>query len=113
MDGSSVFYVECTTFNRPGPLIALPVKGGNPVKLADNVLSNSFEVIDAGIYYMEQSGSETRLQFFSFATRRSTTVASKLGTLAPGIGVSRDGRTIFFSRADSSTDDLMLVENFR
>ena len=27
--------------------------------------------------------------------------------------VSRDGRTIFYSRVDSSMDDLMVVENFR
>ena len=112
-DGASLFYVEGTTLNRPGPLWQLPVNGGNPVKLADNVLSHSFEVIDAGIYYLEQSAGEIRLQFLSFATRRSTTVASKLGTLGPVIAASRDGRTIFFSRADSVTDDLMLVENFR
>jgi Tol biopolymer transport system component len=56
---------------------------------------------------------DSRLQFFSFATRRVTTVASKLGTVAAVISVTRDGRTIFFSRVDSATDDLMLVENFR
>ncbi len=30
-----------------------------------------------------------------------------------GLGASRDGRTIFFARVDSSADELMLVERFR
>jgi Tol biopolymer transport system component len=112
-DRAYVFYVEGDTSNRPGPLWQLPLKGGDPVKLADNVLNNSFDVIDSGIYYLERFAGDSRLQFFSLATRRSTTVASKLGTVAPVISVSRDGRTIFFSRVDSTTDDLMLIENFR
>jgi hypothetical protein len=40
-------------------------------------------------------------------------VASKLGTVAAVISVTPDGRPIFFSRVDSATDDLMLVESFR
>ncbi len=83
-DGSSVFYVESTSTNRPGPLWQLPLKGGDPVKLADNVLSNSFDVIDAGVYYLEAAPGDIRLQFFSFSTRRSTTVASKLGNSGSG-----------------------------
>jgi hypothetical protein len=56
---------------------------------------------------------EKRLQYFDFATRRSTTVADKVGIANAGLTASRDGRTILFSRVDSSVNDLMLVENFR
>jgi hypothetical protein len=112
-DGASVLYVEGATTNRPGPLWRLPLGGGEPVKLADNVLANSFDVIDAGVYYLEAAPGDIRLQFYSFSTRRSTIVASKLGNLSPVITASRDGRTIYFSRADSAIEDLMLVENFR
>jgi hypothetical protein len=56
---------------------------------------------------------ETRLRYFDFATSRSTTVATNLGTIGLGLSATRDGRTVFFARVDSSTDELILVDNFR
>ena len=103
----------------------MPVSGGDPVKVLDGVLLGNYAVIDKGIYYIDQpSGqggvyhldrptSETRLQYFDLATRKSTTVAGGLGTVDLPLTVTRDGRTILFPRADSSVDELMLVENFR
>ena len=70
-------------------------------------------MVDNGIYYLEQLAGETRLRYFDFATRKSTLVAGNLGTVSFGLTASRDGRTILYSRVDSSVNDLMLVENFR
>ena len=121
-DGRDLYYVE--TVERPGPLWRLPLSGGAPVKIVDSILFGNFDVIDTGLYYMDrspgesggfftdQAGGEARLQFFDFATRRSTTIARNLGVVRPGLTVSRDGRTIFFTRVDSAVDELMLVENF-
>ena len=66
-----------------------------------------------GVYYLDTPSGETRLQYFDFATRRSTTVARNLGNMDACLAVSPDGRTILYSRMDSSVDDLMLVEDFR
>jgi hypothetical protein len=61
----------------------------------------------------DRPGGDTRLQYFDLATGRSTTVAHNLGTVGFGLSASRDGRTIFYSRVDSSVDELMLVDDFR
>ena len=97
---------------------------GLPVKVLDGVISGSFEVIDRGIYYVDQAsapsggffgeapGADIRLQFYDFATGRSSTIASNLGPVF-GVTASRDGRAVFFSRTDSSIDELMVVNDFR
>jgi len=122
-DGRDLYYIEAV--HRPSPLWRLPLAGGSAVKVVDGVILGNFDVVEGGIYYIDRESGErgvfladrpageTRLQYFDFASRRSTTVARNLGTVGPGLSASRDGRTVFFSRIDSSVDELMLVEDFR
>jgi len=110
-DGAYIYYTQ--TSRPPSPLWRLPTSGGQPVKLLEEVVMRAFVVLERGIYYLDQPSDEARLQYFDFATRKSTTVARNLGELQSGLTASADGRTILYSRVDSSVDDLMLVENFR
>ena len=110
-DGVDLYFAE--TFQQPSPLWRMPAAGGAPVKILDGVVSVAFAVVDRGIYYVDRPAGETRLQFFDFATRTSKTIAPNLGNISGGLTASADGRTILYSRVDSSVDDLMLVENFR
>ena len=122
-DGAYLYYVE--TRDRPSPVWRLPTSGGVPVKVLEGVVLFNFVVLEGGIYYIDRPSGEggirgidrpsgeTRLQYFDFATRRSTTVARNLGNVFIGLTVSPDGRTILYTRVDSSVDDLMLVDNFR
>jgi Tol biopolymer transport system component len=122
-DGAYIYYVE--TLDKPSPLLRLPASGGVPVKVLEGVVLANFVVLEGGIYYIDRPAGqggvhyldrptgETRLQYFDFATRRSTTVAQNLGNVDLPLTASPDGRTILYSRIDSSVDDLMLVENFR
>jgi hypothetical protein len=110
-DGAHVYYVQTA-----GPLSSrwrLSISGGQPVKVLERVVMRAFAVFEKGIYYVDRPSGEARLQFFDFATGRSTTVAPALGDTRQGFTVSPDARTILYSRVDSSVDDLMLVENFR
>jgi len=95
------------------PLWRVPSSGGQAVKVLEQIVWWNFEVLQSGIYYTDRSAGVTRLQFFDFKTRRSTTVARNLGQIGGGLSATRDGRAVLFNRLDSAIDDLMLVENFR
>jgi Tol biopolymer transport system component/DNA-binding winged helix-turn-helix (wHTH) protein len=122
-DGRDLYYVERA--ERPSSVWRLPLGRGVPVKVLDGVILGNFDVVEGGIYYIDRLSSEvgvaatgppsgeTRLQYLDFATGQSTTVARNLGTVGFGLSASPGGRTIFFSRVDSSVDELMRVENFR
>jgi dipeptidyl aminopeptidase/acylaminoacyl peptidase len=122
-DGAYIYYTQ--TRDKPSPLWRLPASGGVPVKVLEGVVLSNFVVLEGGIYSIDRPSGEggihnidrpsgeTRLQYFDFATRRSTTVARNLGNVDIGLTASPDGRTILYTRVDSSVDDLMLVENFR
>ena len=120
--GGDLFYLD--NVNGPGSIWRLPQGGVPAVKVVEGVVLGNFDVVEEGLYYIDrvsgQSGSytespdgETRLRYLDFATSRSTTVAANLGTIGLGLSATRDGRTVFFSRIDSSTDELILVDNFR
>ena len=120
--GRDLFYVD--NVNGPGSVWRLPQGGGPAVKVVEGVVLGNFDVVEEGLYYIDRvsgdAGSlssrpdgETRLRYFDFDTSRSVTVATNLGTIAMGMSATRDGRTIFFSRVDSSIDELILVDNFR
>jgi hypothetical protein len=121
-DGAWLYFVE--NIEGASPLWRMPAAGGTPVKVVENVDLANFALVDKGVYYidrvsgagvhyLDRSAGDTRLRFFDLATRKASTIAGNLGTVDVPITASSDGRTILFPRADSSVDDLMLVENFR
>ena len=109
-DGSNIYYLE---FSVVSPAWRLPTSGGEPVKVLDGVVWFNFWLLEKGAYYIDRPGGESQLGYLDFVTGKSTTVARNLGEVSSGLTASPDGRTILFSRVDSSADDLMLVENFR
>lgn len=120
VDGRDLYYLDGRA---PASLWRQPLSGGAPVKLLDGVINSAFDVIASGIYYLDRATPDTtasvtttrtaRLQYYDFATRRSTVIAADVGSVNLGLSASPDGRTIFFSRTDASADELMLVEKFK
>jgi len=114
-DGADLYYTPIAAVSAPTPLWRVPTSGGQPVNVLEGVRDFA-AALERGIYYIDGPAGEARLQFFDFATRRSTTVVrlGDLGDFGPGgLTASPDGRTVLYARRDSSVDDLMLVENLR
>ena len=100
----------------PGEFASLwrmPTAGGQPVRMLEGVVKHSFAVIDEGIYFVDRHANETRLRYYNFASRGSTTLARSLGDITPLLTASPDGRRVFLSRVDAAMHDLVLIENFR
>jgi Tol biopolymer transport system component len=122
-DGVHLYYNQ--TMETPSPLWRQRVSGGAPERVLEGVVRAAFTVLEGGIYYIDrpsgaggllftdQPSGETRLQYFDFATRSTRTVVRGLGNVFLGLTASGDGRTILYSRVDSSVDDLMIMDNFR
>jgi Tol biopolymer transport system component len=113
MDGSALFFVEGATMNAGGPLLRMPLDGGQVTKIVDAADPLRFDVRAEGIYYVMMVRGESTLRYVNLITGRDSLIGSKLGRLDYGLSSTPDGRSIFFSRIDSSVDDLMLVERFR
>ena len=110
-DGTQLYYTQ--SLRTPSPLWRLALTGGEPAKVLDGVVWRAFVPLEQGIYYIGQSTGPPHLQFFNFASGKSMSVARNLGELRTGLAASPDGRTLLYSKVDSSLSDLMLVEDFR
>jgi Tol biopolymer transport system component len=108
-DGS-LYYLTASIVS---PVWRLPPGVGEPTKVLDGVVWFNFCLVGNGAYYIDRHDGETRLRYLDLATGLSNTVANNLGEVGAWLTASPDGKTILYTRVDSSTDDLMLVENFR
>jgi Tol biopolymer transport system component len=112
LDGAHVYYTE-NPGSAPSPLWRLSGPDGQPSKVVEGIIMRGFALVQDGIYYLDQHAGENRLQFFDFTRGKSTIVARNLGEVGLGLAASPDGQAIFYTRVDSSVEDLLLVENFR
>ncbi len=129
-DGRHLYYTQTATGS--SALWRIATAGGDLQRVVDDVSEGAFVVLQKGIYYVERQGANNntgaylfgglvfsgpdarpRLRFFDFASAQSRILADLGERVTRGLGVSPDGRTILFTRADHPSSDLMMVENFR
>jgi hypothetical protein len=101
-------------------LYAVPADGGKETlvpELKDAGYWRSWTVTDEGISYLaKKSESEWAIQFYSFATRRITslfTVKDAPLWWMPGLAISSNGRRLLYAHLETPYDEIMLMENFR
>ncbi len=99
----------------PSELWAVPVGGGEEVKVLDSILNRAFAVRQDRLYFIQFAGqhSGASLRFFRFAGRTSTEIARIERSTEYGLTISPDGHSVVYPQQEQSNADLMLVENFR
>ena len=104
-DGKFVYYARALSLWR------IPIEGGEETRVLDSLVSSfGFEVTAKGIYFIPRAEAVVRfLDFRSKTIRTVTNLEQPWGDLT----VSPDGRTILFSKTDTRTSDILLVEKFR
>ncbi|MGH9938993.1 MAG: hypothetical protein ACREAM_22365, partial [Blastocatellia bacterium] len=116
-DGKYLYY---TKQRETAGVWRLPLEGGAEelVPGLEGVKEHRVWILtDQGLYFAVSTSADVHLlRFYSFTTGRVTDVASlqkKPVYGPPGLAVSPDGRSILYVQRDSSSSDIMLVENFR
>ena len=116
-DGKAIYYGKGVT--TPG-IWKVPVDGGDEVPVLElNKVAGfwcNWAVANQGIYYIKpEPKSGMAIEFFSFATRKKSTVAllGKVHVEWFGFGVSPDEKQAMYTLVDQEGSDIMLVENFQ
>jgi Tol biopolymer transport system component/DNA-binding winged helix-turn-helix (wHTH) protein len=108
-DGRWLYYA---TETRPSSIWRVPVGGGEETKILDGLSYNfNFAVTGKGIYLLAFRQGVSSIEFFDFATRKTTVLHTLDRPFWFGFALAPDERSILFSKVDSLTSDLMLVDN--
>jgi Tol biopolymer transport system component/DNA-binding winged helix-turn-helix (wHTH) protein len=113
-DGRWLYYAK--DMSHPSSIWRVPVDGGEETKVLDGLsYSFNFAVTDKGIYLLAVRGSSHigSIEFFDFATGKSTSLHTLDRPFWFGFALAPDERSILFSKIDSHGSDLMLVEDLR
>ena len=105
-DGRFVYYWKS---NQPG-IWRTPLNGGEEQRVWDQPAGSPRALSRNGVYFID-GDPDGKLQFFDFRTRKATLIAH-IDKPAPGLALSPDGKSLFFSRNESEVYEIMLVKNF-
>jgi len=94
----------------------VPITGGRETLVLDReIVPSQWDLTGDGIYFTEPPAT---LSFFDFATRTvanlgSAVSDSQVSIIPDGIGVSPEGKSLFFVAGVRSPPDILMIDNFR
>ena len=111
-DGRSLYYSK---FDAHG-IWQMPLRGGEEKRVMDRAGEHdwyNWALARNGIYFLDYHKRGAVVDWFDFATRKTTTILTS--DKGPGIGlaVSADGRSILYAENELEDESIMLVKNFR
>jgi Tol biopolymer transport system component/tRNA A-37 threonylcarbamoyl transferase component Bud32 len=107
-DGKTLYYAK-----DPSTLWRKELPDGEEVQIAAPIFRYNFALTENGIYYTALGDKSPVIVFRDFATGKVTPILKMAKSPDLGLGVSPDGRFLFFVQLDYQGSDLKLVENFR
>jgi dipeptidyl aminopeptidase/acylaminoacyl peptidase len=114
-DGRFLVYAD----EARGMISRIPVAGGEPVRVfdfpdPDHVhWGGEWVVADSGLYFLKTGpGRPSSLEFFDFATNRTTTLFTPPGPydVGSGFAVSPDGTWLLYPQRDFIKSEIMMME---
>ena len=108
-------YLYYAPFSRLSSLWRVPLGGGPEAKILEPIIGASMAATSKGIYFARPPlpGGGSPIEFFDFATEKTTRITTTAHTIFWSLAVSPDERYLLYSQTDPRGSDLMLVENFR
>ncbi len=110
LDGKELYFSKLVADSLT--LWKIPVDGDEESQIDPGPLdwTYDFVLVDDGIYFLKKGGT---LEFHDFKSGATRTIARVEKPWSLGLTVSPDRRWILCSMVDHTSNDLMLVENFR
>jgi Tol biopolymer transport system component/DNA-binding winged helix-turn-helix (wHTH) protein len=111
-DGRHLYYAKPASVQG---IWEVPFEGGPEIKVVERGRSLSFDVADAGIFIMDASAKpQVTVEMYSFASRKLVPVAwLPPGVTSPYVTVTRDGRSLLYTRVDHRTSDIEMLPGVR
>ncbi len=94
----------------------VPLSGGEEKRVLDQAGEMewyNWALARNGIYFLEHREKGGALDFFDFATGKTTTILTSDKQPDVGLAVSADGKSILYSEVELEDSNIMLVKNFR
>jgi Tol biopolymer transport system component/DNA-binding winged helix-turn-helix (wHTH) protein len=94
----------------------VPLSGGGEKRVLDQAGEKewyNWALARNGVYFLEHREKGGALDFFDFATGKTTTILTSDKQPGIGLAVSADGKSILYAEIELEDSNIMLVKNFR
>jgi len=94
----------------------VPLSGGEEKRVLDQAGEKewyNWALARNGVYFLEHREKGGALDFFDFATGKTTTIVTSDKQPGIGLAVSADGKSILYAEIELEDSNIMLVKNFR
>ncbi len=112
VDGRFLYYSK---FEAPG-IWKVPLSGGEETRVLDHAGGSewyNWALARNGLYFLRHLAKGGDLDFFDFATGKTTIISTSDKQPGIGLALSADGKSILYAEVDLEDSNIMLVKNFR